>query len=491
MQQLIISRDRHQTRVALLEKGRALEFYVEPSDRPTLVGNIYKGRVDKVLKGMDAAFVDIGLERNGFLAVDEADASGGRGRGKNITSLLQGGREVLVRVIRDPMGGKGPRLSAQMLFVGRHLLYSPVARISGASRRLEDSERERLRLLCGKFGLEQGGVVARTAAEGVEAEALERELRFLRRLWGWVEQKAGSASAPSLVYQEFGLALRAVRDLLGPEFGDVLVDDRRLCRQLTNYLKAVAPEASGRVHLQSDSVPLFERYGLEYEIRTALGRRVDLPSGGYIVIDHTEALTVVDVNTGSYVRGKRLEDTTLKTNVEACHEIVRQLRLRDIGGIIVIDFIDMAIESNRDAVVTALKAELAADRTKSYVVEISPLGLVEMTRQNVTPGLHEVLAVPCPVCGGEGRVRSESSALADVERGLRRLARVSSLPVIRTEVHPRMVALLHRGSQTSGTEGAQEAMSTLALLEAETGKRVIVQEAGTSVALDHCALVEN
>jgi ribonuclease G len=476
MQQLVISRDRHQTRVALLEGGRPVEFYVEPLGCPTMVGNIYKGRVEKVLAGMDAAFVDIGLERNGFLAVDEADATGERGK-KSITSLLQGGKEVLVRVIRDPMGGKGPRLSTQMLFVGRRLLYSPVARMSGASRRLDDGERERLRQLCTELGLEQGGVVARTAAEGADVGALARELRFLRHVWGWVEGRAASTAAPALVYREADLALRAVRDLLGPEFGEVLVDDQRLHRQLVNYVKAVAPESSGRVQLQQDGTLLFERFGLEKELQGALGRRVSLPSGGYIVVDHAEALTAVDVNTGSYVRGKRLEDTTLQTNVEACREIVRQLRLRDIGGIIVIDFIDMAVEANRDAVVAALKTELALDRTKSYVVEISPLGLVEMTRQNVTPGLHQVLSESCPVCGGEGRVRSESSALADVERSLRRLIALSTLPVLQVEVHPRMIGLL-----------AAAPAWVLTTVEQETGRRVVARSAGGGVPLDHCVL---
>jgi ribonuclease G len=479
MQQLIISRDRNQTRVALLEDARAVEFYVEPVGCPTLVGNIYKGRVEKVLAGMDAAFVDIGMERNGFLAVDEADAAGEKGKGdKKISALLQGGKEVLVRVMRDPMGGKGPRLSTQLLFVGRRLLYSPVAKMSGASRRLDDSERERLRLLCGGLGLEQGGVVARTAAEGADIEALARELRFLRRVHGWVEQRSAAVAAPALVYREAGLALRAVRDLLGPEFGDVLVDDVRLHRQLANYLRAVAPEASGRVQLHCAGVPLFEVFGLEKQLAGALRRRVDLPSGGYIVVDHTEALTVVDVNTGSFVRGKRLEDTTLKTNVEACHEIVRQLRLRDIGGIIVVDFIDMTVEANRDAVVAALKTELAADRTKSYVVEISPLGLVEMTRQNVTPGLREVLTEPCPVCGGEGRVLSDGAALAGVERGLRRLAALSNLPVLKVEVHRRMAELLADGPT-----------SVLAAIEAEIGRRILLRKADGGVSLDHCALL--
>jgi ribonuclease G len=232
------------------------------------------------------------------------------------------------------------------------------------------------------------------------------------------------------------------------------------------------------VQLQQGGVPLFERFGLEKELQGALKRRVGLPSGGYIVFDHAEALTAVDVNTGSHVRGRRLEDTTLKTNVEACREIVHQLRLRDIGGLIVIDFIDMTVDANRDAVVAALKTELALDRTKSYVVEISPLGLVEMTRQNVTPGLHEVLAETCPVCGGEGRVRSQTSALADVERSLRRLAAVSTLAVLRVELHPRMIGVLTGGPA-----------SVLAVLEQETGKCIVTKSAGADVPLDHCALV--
>jgi ribonuclease G len=276
---------------------------------------------------------------------------------------------------------------------------------------------------------------------------------------------------------------------MGPEFGQVLVDDPRVARRLTNYLRAVAPELSDRVEAWSGQDPLFEHFGLDGEVGAALNRRVGLPSGGYLVIDHTEALTVVDVNTGSYVRGKRLEDTTLKTNVEACHEIVRQLRLRDIGGIIVIDFIDMSSVVNREVVVATLKAELAQDRTKSYVVEISPLGLVEMTRQNVTPGLREVLTVPCPACGGEGRVRSDESALADVERRLRALAKMSSLAVVRVEVHPRMAGMLIAAPPGCGGVDEAQISSSLALVESQTGKRIIIQQAPARVPLDHCALV--
>ncbi len=407
-QKLIISRGPYYTRAALLEDGVAVGLFVEPCERPSLVGDIYKGRVEKVLKGMDAAFVDIGLERNGYLSVDDLSSTNGRGRERpTISELLKGGKEVVVRVTRDAMGGKGPRLTTQLLIVGRKLILSPAMRSPGASRRLGDAERARLRALCA--GLEAGdaGLIARTAAEGTDEAVLSRELRFLRHMWGSVEQKVATAPAPALVYKEVDLALRAVRDLPGPEFADVVVDDPRLHRRLVNYLKAVAPALSARVELyEHDAGPLFARYGLETELEKALARRVELPSGGHLVIDVTEAMTVVDVNTGSYVRGRRLEDTVLKTNIEACSEVVRQLRLRDIGGIIVIDFIDMAVEANRDAVLATLKAELARDRSKSYVVEISPLGLVEMTRQNTYQGLRETLTEPCPTCGGEGRVGS-------------------------------------------------------------------------------------
>jgi ribonuclease G len=410
-QELVISRGAGETRVALLEDGRVVGLCVEPRDHPCRVGNIYRGRVERVLAGMDAAFVDIGLERNGFLPVDEVVRPGQRNKGdKKISSLLKGGKEVLVQVTRDAMGGKGPRLTTHLHLVGRYLVFSPLTSTCGASRRLSDVERVRLRGLCAELGGGEAGLIARTAAEGAEEVTLSRELRFLRRLWAWVEQRAAATSAPALVFGEHELALRAVRDLFGPDFGRVVVDDARLHRGLVNYLRAIAPGVSGLIELYQAGVPLFEKLGLEEELERALARRVELRSGGHIVIDHTEAMTVIDVNTGSYVRGRHLEDTVLKTNIEACGEIVRQLRLRDIGGIIVIDFIDMAVESNRRAVLATLKAESARDRTKSYVVEISPLGLVEMTRQNTAPALREMLTAVCSNCLGEGRVRAKHPA---------------------------------------------------------------------------------
>jgi ribonuclease G len=305
-------------------------------------------------------------------------------------------------------------------------------------------------------------------------ENIARDLRYLRRVWDGVERRGLASRAPSLVYREVEVALRAVRDLLGPEFGSVLVDDERLRRRVCSYLRAVAPELTERVELYEETMPLFERFGIEKEMPRLVARRVELPSGGYIVIDHTEAMTVIDVNTGRYVGRRFLEETTLKTNLEACREIVRQLRLRDIGGIIVIDFIDMTARTNREAVLGALEAELAQDRSKTYVVEISPLGLVEMTRQNVTRGLSEVVMRPCPVCQGEGRVISEESALIEVERSLRSLASSAKLPVSKVEVHPRVATLLLDGRNPR-----------IRKLEALTGHRFSVESASQEVPLDY------
>jgi ribonuclease G len=479
MKQLIISRDHLETRVAVLEDGRPAEMYLERAHRQSLVGNVYKGRVETVLPGMDAAFVDIGLERNGFLSVAEVVTSDVRaGRSGKIGDLLKAGKELLVQVTRDPMGGKGPRLTMEVGIPGRHVVYLPGGKGAGVSRRLDQDERERLRTISREVKPESGGVIVRTAAEGADREAIERDLRFLQRVWAGAERRAQTASAPALVYAEAELAIRSVRDLLGPDFSAVVVDDDKLQRRLVSYLRAVAPDMKDRVESYSGDRNLWDRYGLEEQLERALARRVGLPSGGYIMIDHTEAMTVIDVNTGRYVGKRQLEDTTLKTNLEACREIVRQLRLRDIGGIIVIDFIDMTAKTNREVVLAALEAEFTLDRTKTYVMDISPLGLVEMTRQNATQGLREIATAPCPVCRGRGRVISEESALIVVERHLADLLRTSSLPIVRVEVHPQIAARLASGSE-----------EILDRLEADTGRRAVVQSAAGDVALAHLAVV--
>ena len=478
MKQIIISRDHLETRVALLEDGRAAEMYLERPARQSLVGNVYKGRVENVLPGMDAAFVDIGMDRNGFLSVAEVVApEARRGQARRIGDLIKPGKELLVQVTRDPMGGKGPRLTMEVGLPGRYLVYFPAGGGSGVSRRLSDTERERLRAVSREVKPETGGVIIRTAAEGAGKEAIERDLRFLQRVWARAERRAQTVTAPEMVYAEAGVALRSVRDLLSLEFSSVLVDDDKLQRRLANYLHAVAPDLKGLVQLYDGERPLFEQYGIDQEMEKALARRVNLPSGGSIVIDHTEAMTVIDVNTGRYVGKRQLEDTTLKTNLEACKEVVRQLRLRDIGGIIVIDFIDMTAKTNREVVLAALEAEFATDRTKTYVVEISPLGLVEMTRQNVTQGLREIVTSACPVCRGQGRVISDESALIVVERRLAGLLREADLPVVRVEVHPRMVGHLSPGSPV------------VQRLHAQTGRRLEVLEATGEVPLAHVAVV--
>lgn len=478
MKKLLISCDGLETRVAVLEDGRLTELYVERMGRQSLVGDIYKGRVENVLAGMDAAFVDIGMERNGYLYVDDVVTADVTGQPRKITNLLRSGRELLVQVSRDGMGGKGPRLTTQLGLAGRYVVYLPQATLSGVSRRLEDEERERLRAICRELKPEIGGLIARTAAEGASEETIERDLRFLQRVWAGVERRASAASAPSLVYTEVELAVRAIRDLAGSDFSRIVVDNERLCRRLVNYLRVVDPELVDRVEHHQGARSLFEEYRVEGEARKALARRVDLPSGGYVVIDHTEAMTVIDVNTGRFVGKSFLEDTTLRTNLEACHEIVRQLRLRDIGGIIVIDFIDMTAQANRDAVLVALETELARDRTKTYVVEVSPLGLVEMTRQNTTRGLREVMTRVCPLCHGEGRVLSEESAAIEVERRILSLASQANAPGLRVEVHPRMAAMFAVGRP-----------SRLQQIETRTGRCLILCSADEGVALDHVAML--
>jgi ribonuclease G len=428
--ELLISVDVSEQRVAVLEDDKVAEAYLERPERRSIAGNIYKGTVDNVLPGMEAAFIEIGLEKNGFLYVDEVIAPEleGKSRGRKIQDLLSRGQEVMVQAVKDPMKSKGARLTTEISLPGRFVVFVPHGEGLGVSRRLEDDERTRLRDILKRLDVKKGGVIIRTAAEGASADDIERDLVFLQRLWKTIETQAKSAKAPSLIYQEAELPLRVIRDLFTEDFERALVDHERTYKRVVGYLKKTSPHMADRVVRYREKTPLMESSGVDAEIRSTLSRRVDLPSGGYLVFDYAEAFTVIDVNTGRFVGGRgkasggRLEDTITKNNLEAVKEVVRQLRLRDIGGIIVIDFIDMANPKNRATVEEALKTELERDRTKTYVVEISPLGLVEMTRQNVTDGPREILTRKCTVCGGDGVVLSETSAAVDVERHLRALA---------------------------------------------------------------------
>jgi ribonuclease G len=447
--ELLVSVDVGEQRVAVLEDGKVAEVYLERPERRSIAGNVYKGVVDNVLPGMEAAFVEIGLEKNGFLYVDEivVPELEGRRHGKKIQDLLSRGQEVLVQAVKDPMKSKGARLTTEISLPGRFVVYVPSGEGLGVSRRLEDDERTRLRDIVKALDVKKGGVIVRTAAEGASAEDIERDLVFLQRLWKEIETRAKSAKPPNLLYQEAELPLRVVRDLFTDDFERLLVDDERTQKRIVGYLKKTSPHMAERVSRYREK-PLMDAYGVDAEIRSTLSRRVDLPSGGYLVFDYAEAFTVIDVNTGRFVgsRGKgstgRLEDTITKNNLEAVKEVVRQLRLRDIGGIIVIDFIDMANPKNRATVEEALKTELERDRTKTYVVEISPLGLVEMTRQNVTDGPREILTRKCPVCEGDGIVVSDASMAIELERRLRALAAGSRHKAFKVAVNDHIASAL-------------------------------------------------
>ena len=495
--QVLVSVDRGETRVALLEatgkvapkprssraEGRAkaavpaagyrvAELYIERRGNRSIVGNVYKGRVDNALAGLEAAFVDIGLDKNGFLHVDEIVLPGveqvkrGRGAGKEggkITDLVKPGEEIVVQVVKDPLKTKGARLSMELTVAGRYMVYAPSGEGVGVSRRLPDKERERLRKEAKALDLRGGGAIIRTAAYGAKRADFERELLYLFKLNETLQKRVAETTAPAMVFQEADLSVRVVRDIFSADFERAVVDDSKQYQRLVSFFSRTAPELVDRVELWEEPEALFERYGVEPEIQSTLSRRVDLPSGGYLMIDYGEALTVIDVNTGSFIgRGKaaRLEDTITKTNLEAADEVVRQLRLRDIGGIIVIDFIDMARARNRDAVLKALRGALDEDRTKTFVVEISPLGLVEMTRQNVTDGVREIMTRPCPTCDGEGVIRSEETIAIGFERKLRELAKTRpEAEAMLLKINPRVTAEF-----TSG--GAR----MLRALEEETGK---------------------
>jgi ribonuclease G len=449
--ELLVSVGVSEQRVAVIEDERVAEVYLERPERRSIAGNIYKGVVDNVLPGMEAAFVEIGLEKNGFLYVDEivGPELEGKRHGRRIQDLISRGEELLVQAVKDPMKTKGARLTTEISLPGRFVVYVPYGEGLGVSRRLEDDERIRLRDIVKALKVKKGGVIVRTAAEGASAEDVERDLVFLQRLWRTIETRAKQTKAPALVYQEAELPLRVVRDLFTDDFERAYIDHERTLKRVVGYLKKTSPHLVDRVQRYRDKDPLFDRFGVEDEIRSTISRRVDLPSGGYLVFDYAEAFTVIDVNTGRFVGSRsktsssRLEDTITKNNLEAVKEVVRQLRLRDIGGIIVIDFIDMANPKNRELVEEALKSELERDRTKTYVVEISPLGLVEMTRQNVTDGPREILTKKCPTCGGDGIVISEASAAVEAERRLRALAAgAPRTQCFQVELNARVAAIL-------------------------------------------------
>jgi len=491
---ILVSAERGETRVAVLEskqkgsKAKVAELYMERRGRRSIVGNIYKGKVDNVLPGMEAAFVDIGLERNGFLHVDEIVLPGGeqapkrgRGSGRKINEMIKPGQEILVQVVKDPLKTKGARLSMNVSIAGRYLVFAPQGSGVGVSRRLSDSERDRLRKMVDRTYKGPGGLIVRTAAHGAKKADFVREVSYLQRLTEILERRTESTKAPALVFQEADLSIRVLRDVFLSEFETAVIESEKQFERVTSFFQRTAPELVGKVERYEGQKPLFEKWKIDAEIESTLSRRVDLPSGGYLVIDYAEALTVIDVNSGSFTgRGKGgLEETITKVNTEAAEEAVRQLRLRDIGGIIVIDFIDMARASNRDKVLKTMRKALDADKSKSYVVEVSPLGLVEMTRQNVTDGVREILTVPCTTCDGEGVVLSAETVALE---GLRKMRDIVA-------DNPDTEAFLIRVNPKVAHE-LTDPDSGLIEFEAETGKRFHF-EGGDALAIDTFEVVES
>jgi len=431
-EEILINVTPMECRVALVENGVVQELFVERSARRGMVGNIYRGRVVRVLPGMQAAFIDIGHERTGFIHVNDLvwpKVEGVRERAPAISELLHEGQSVSVQVMKDVMGSKGARLTTDLSIPSRYLVYMPHGEHIGVSQRIEDeAERERLKNLIRALQQESpetgsGGFIVRTVAEGVNEHELRCDMQFLVKLWRWVQERCGSAATPSLVYEELPLCLRTIRDLVSAGVSKVLIDSRETFARVDEFVRDFVPGVRERIDHYPGERPLFELYNIEDDLQKALQRKVLLKSGGYLIIDQTEAMTTVDVNTGSYVGTRTLEDTVFKTNLEATHAIARQLRLRNLGGIIILDFIDMEEAEHKQQVLRALEKMLARDHAKTKITQVSELGLVEMTRKRTRESLEHLLCETCPVCDGRGTVKTAETVCFEIFREILREAR--------------------------------------------------------------------
>ncbi|MFQ6672304.1 MAG: ribonuclease E/G, partial [Candidatus Tectimicrobiota bacterium] len=495
--QIIVNADEHETRIALLEKDAVSELYIERHTELGIVGNIYKGRVLKVLPGMQAAFVDIGLEKAGFLYVadvdvheiqngyeslfpSEADEDIPRGRALAvephepdspaarfpIEELLQEGQGILVQAAKSPMGTKGARLTTFITLPGRHLVFMPHSTHVGISRRIEDeAERERLRDLIEALKGPDEGYIIRTVGAGVDPAAFRADMIFLKKLWGTIKERFDAAQAPSLIHHDLSLVLRIIRDLFTDDVSRVVIDSPEEYHESVEFVRTFLPHLEDRLSLYEGAEPIFDHYGIEMEVSRTLGRRVWLKSGGYLVIDHTEALVVIDVNTGKFVGKHHPEDTILTTNLEAVKEIVYQLRLRNMGGIIIIDFIDMEREESRLRVMAALEQALKADRSRTHIVGMSELGLVEMTRKRTRESLAHTLCEPCSYCEGKGLIKSAETVCFEIFREINRLAAqpLTGRKLVLT-VHPKVAELFFN-----------EEAASLEHLEKALGKRIVIK----------------
>jgi ribonuclease G len=503
--EIIVSTTAREVRVALMEQGRLAELHVDRGDERGFVGNVYLGKVVRVLPGMQAAFVDIGLERAAFLYVgdiypdllhmheDENTEDHARPAPTSLTEtpifaatedkpratpksgqpaiqdLLKEGQEIVVQVAKDPIGTKGARLTTHIALPGRFLVFMPTVEHVGISRRIDkEKERRRLREFVERHRKKGMGYIVRTVCEGAPTEALRADMEFLERTWVRIQENCKGRRAPSLLHSEYGLVLRAVRDVVDEKIERMVVDDKRTFDEVRAFMDDFMPSAKERVHLYRGAEPIYDTYGVETEIQRSIGRKVWLKSGGYLVIDQTEALMAIDVNSGKYVGSSSLEDTTLKINLEAVQEVVAQLRLRNIGGLIIIDFIDMDREQNREKVFRALEEALKPDRARTNVLRISDLGLVEMTRKRVQEGLDRYLTEACPTCTGTGNVRSQHTLAYEILREVKREAARSqgNLPIyINTTAG--VADLLYA-----------ERFPDLEQIEAQVGRRIVIRAMG-------------
>jgi len=464
--EILISGTARETRVAILEDDRLVELLVDRPDARRMVGDIYLGTVEAVLPGIQAAFVNIGAEKSAFLHAsdlieaeeddepsdhddeDDGNGNGGGGGGgggrssrrrlPNVSDELKRGEAKLVQVIKEPIGTKGPRVTAQVSLAGRVLVYMPFASKVGVSRKIENrDQRAKLRDLVSKLvPKDSGGWIIRTVAEDLTEQSCKREIDHLYGLWKKIKRKSGSVRAPALLQRETSLTKGIIRDLFSDKVDSLLVDSKMLHNEVVQYLKQIDPDLIERVKLYEAETPLFDEYDVEAEIRALFKARVELPTGGYLIIQPTEALISIDVNTGRYTGKKDPESTIVKTNLEAAREVARQLRLRDIGGIIVVDFIDMESRGNRDKVLQELRTHLSRDRARTKAFAVSELGLIEMTRQRVRPSLWHSMTAECPTCNGTGRVFRPEVVVRRMERSLKRAGAEHKERQLAVRLHP-------------------------------------------------------
>ncbi|HSP14962.1 MAG TPA: Rne/Rng family ribonuclease [Thermoanaerobaculia bacterium] len=460
--EIVINATKHESRIAVLDEGQVVELWVERTRHRTVVGNIYKGRVTKVLPGMQSAFVDLGLERDAFLYVsdviedleeyesetpDELSLEEVSQRQEaSISDLLREGQEIVVQVSKDTIAGKGARITSHITLPGRFLVYMPTVNHVGVSRRIEDeAERTRLKEIVERIRPQGGGFIVRTAGEQREEDEFRADLKYLTELWEQIRRRAEKASAPVAIHHDLDLILRTIRDVLSAEFKSVWVDSVDEYQRAVEFLDQIQPQLVSRVRLYRRDEAIFDEFGIEPEIAKALKSKVWLKSGGYIVINQTEALVAIDVNTGKYVGKKNLEETVFRTNLEAAKEIVRQIRLRDLGGIIVLDFIDMEVPENRAALFETLEHEIRKDRSKTKILQISEFGLIEMTRKRVRQSLERSLTQACPYCGGSGRIKSNTTIALEVWRELMKARDLHEGQDVIVRVNPIIYASLAGG----------------------------------------------